>query len=160
MMMKNEYIRAGIIIVAALVLGLVRNAVFPNGISFTTTGQQQTDQVSGESLPVEIELETAHRLHQEGATFVDARNAEDYRQSHIPDAVSIPAVANFNQKMQATQNLDKNSRYILYCNNPECPLSHELYEFMQVAGFTHVHIMYQGYDGWVEAGYPVTGGSQ
>lgn len=158
--MKNEYIRAGIIIVVALALGLVRNAISPNGISFTASGQQEIDQVSGESLPVEIELGTAHRLFQEGVTFIDARNAEDYQRSHIPEAISIPAVANFNQKLQATQDLDKNNRYILYCNNPECPLSHELYEFMQVAGFTNVHIMYEGYDGWTEAGYPVTGASQ
>ncbi len=156
--MKNEYTRAGIILVAALALGLLRNTLVPGGVSFTSV-EQPSSLESTESLPLEIELDTAYGLFQDDVQFIDARNAEDFSESHIPGALSIPAAAHFNQKMQATRELNKSSRYVLYCNNPECPLSHELFEFMQVAGFSNVHIMYEGFDGWKAAGYPVTGAS-
>ena len=146
------------IIIVAGVLGILRNTVFSGGVSFQEKpGAAQTTIAQNDTTPVEIDLHTGYKLYQQKVQFLDARSPEQYNESHIPDAINVPAAASFDEKMKAIGALDPEKEYVVYCNNSDCPLAEDLYQFLQVAGFTHLHVMYEGFDGWHDKAYPVTG---
>lgn len=49
--------------------------------------------------------------------------------------------------------LDKNKTYFVYCKGGG--RSSRTVDLMKNSGFKHVHELKDGYDGWVDAGYPV-----
>lgn len=148
--------RMVIIIVIAGVLGLLRNMLFSDSISFRES--TAITGINADSLSENITLEEARQLQQQGIRFLDARAPANYSDGHIPGALNIPASVPFQEKIQLVQNLDTDAPYVIYCNDPDCPLGDEIYEFLQVAGFTKLHIMAAGYDGWEKAGYAVAKG--
>ena len=150
------WMRMILVIVVAAILGTLRNTLFPGGVSFSANAA--SDRAIADTLSETISLETGYRLHQQGVQFLDARTGENYQSGHISGALNIPVDASFHKKVQLTESLDPNRRYVIYCNDPACPLGDELYEFLKIAGFTRLHIMEAGYDGWNAAGYPVAQG--
>jgi|GEM_PF-829077 len=146
-----------LIIVFAGVLGVFRNFVLPGGIDFGTSGAQHA--TAQDTLSENLTLEQGYVLYQQGVQFLDARSHEKFQAARIPGAINIPAELTFQEKVERTDSLDISAKYILYCNDAECPLADELYEFLQIAGFQDIHIMVPGFDGWQKAGYPVEGES-
>lgn len=136
-------------------LGFGRNLLFTGGVVFQP---QEAEQTSADSLSLQIDLQEGYRLYRAGANFIDARVPESYLEGHIPGAYNLPAEASFQQKMEMADSLNTEQMYVIYCNNESCPLGEEVYQFLQVAGFQSLHIMYQGFDGWKQAGYPVKTG--
>jgi len=145
------------ILLLSVILGIARNVIFSGGIDLSVS---DTSTISSDSLSLEISLEDGYQLYRQDITFIDARSAERYQIGHIPEAVSLPATASFQQQMMIAQSMDTSQTYVLYCNDEHCTLANEIYEFMRVSGFNNLHIMFEGYDGWLEAGYPVTGEEQ
>ncbi len=145
------------ILLLSAILGIARNVIFSGGIDLSVS---ETPVISSDSLSLEISLQAGYQLYRQDLPFIDARSAESYQAGHIPDAVSLPATVSFQQQMMIAQSLDTSRTYVLYCNDEHCTLADEIYEFMRVSGFHNLHIMYEGYDGWLEAGYPVTGEEQ
>lgn len=146
-------IRIAGILVTALVLGLLRNVIFPGGISFQSNSANRNP-ASSDTLSLEISVETAHRFFQDSVQFIDARTHREFQKEHLPGAINIPASASFEEKSKLTSQLTPERMYVVYCNNPECPLSHQLYEYLQFADFTNTHIMYEGIDGWNASDLP------
>ena len=148
---------AGIVVVA-IFLGLIRNFAFPGGITFSTHSTEKTTTSQPDTLSLEITVQTAYQLYQDSVQFIDARTRKEFKKEYIPGAINIPADASFDEKNRLTSQVNPDDPYVVYCNNPECPLSHQLYEFLQFANFTNTHIMYEGIDEWKTAGYPVVSG--
>ncbi len=138
----------------SVILGVGRNVLFPGGLTWQN---QPSAESATNTFSLEITLEQAYRLYRQDIPFIDARVEQRYAASHIPEAINIPTAAGFQEKMKAASELDTAKTYVLYCNDDHCPLAHELYEFLRVSGFESLHIMYEGFDGWQQAGYPVTG---
>jgi len=143
-----------IIAVATILLGLGRNYLFPGGISVMEVRQSSATQ---DTLTVEIDRSEAYRLFRNDAVFIDARGQSKYAESHIPGALHLAAAASMEEKSKVIDRLSPKNTYVIYCNNPECPLGDQVYEFMQMMGFSNLHIFTAGFEGWQEAGYPVTG---
>jgi len=141
----------------ALVFGFVRNFAFPGGVSFQSNSQPRHTEIS-DTLSLEITVQAAYRLYQDSVQFIDARTPEEFEKSHIPGAINIPANASFDEQSKLTSLLNPAKTYVVYCRNPECPLSHQLYEFLQFANFTNTYIMFEGIDEWKAAGFPVVAG--
>lgn len=146
--------RMFVILGLSVVLGVGRNVLFPGGLTWRN---QPSAENPADTLSLEISLEQAYRLYRQDIPFIDARIEQRYTTSHIPEAINIPAAGSFQQKMKAASELDTAKTYVLYCNDDHCPLAHELYEFLRVSGFESLHIMYEGFDEWLQAGYPVSG---
>ncbi len=140
-----------LVILLAGTLAIIRNGFFSDGLNF----QHEIVQSSGPIESVEISLKQGYRLFQQDVQFIDARTVQSYNESHISGAISLPANASFQEKMMKVNSLDEAKTYVIYCNDPECALGDEIYELLQVGGFQSVHIMYEGFDGWEQAGYPV-----
>jgi len=64
--------------------------------------------------PVELQ----HMLAENKVKLIDVRRKEDYDESHIPQAISIP-IAELIDKL--TQ-LSKNDIHVVYCYNQQCHL--------------------------------------
>jgi len=83
--------------------------------------------------------------------LVDARNPEEYRESHIPGAINIPE-----KKFQNFIGLlpsDKNMNLIFYCNGIKCGKSKKAANQAEKLGYTNIHIFAEGMPVWEELGY-------
>jgi len=143
--------------VLAMLLGLGRNYFFPGGIR--PMKAPETSQAS-DTLDVEISLKQGHRLYRQGVTFIDARVPDRYVEGRIPGSVNLPANASMERKSALADSLSAEATYVIYCNNPACPLGEVIYEFLQMMGFDKLHILTEGYEGWRDAGYQTSANSE
>lgn len=83
--------------------------------------------------------------------LVDARNPEEYRESHIPGAINIPQ-----RKFDDFRGLlpsDKNMLLIFYCNGIKCGKSKKAAKQAMKLGYANVHVYAEGMPVWEEVGY-------
>lgn len=83
--------------------------------------------------------------------LVDARNPEEYRESHIPGAINIPQ-----RKFEDFIGLlpaDKNMMLIFYCNGVKCGKSKKAAKHAMKLGYANVHVYAEGMPVWEEVGY-------
>jgi len=65
--------------------------------------------------PVELQ----HLLEEKKAKLIDVRAKEDFDESHIPEAISIPAV----ELESRLGELSKHDVHVVYCYNQQCHLA-------------------------------------
>ncbi len=108
--------------------------------------------------PEEIDLATAYsHFDNYTAIFIDTRSADDYREGHIPRAVSIPL-----ETLDTSENLlfdlSRGETLIIYCDGEECSQSIDMAVLLSEMGFTDVYFFFGGWDQWLAAGYPIQTG--
>lgn len=83
-------------------------------------------------------------------TSVDLRPVEEYRKGHLPAARSIPR----GELETRFEEIPKVDLVVLYC---ECPLrdAEDVYRFLRGHSYRNLSVMAEGFDAWVERGYPV-----
>ncbi|HUP19167.1 MAG TPA: rhodanese-like domain-containing protein [Gemmatimonadota bacterium] len=87
--------------------------------------------------------------------LVDARDPVQYGQEHIPGAINVPYV-----DIRAGGALPpRDARVVVYCSDPECPISRYAYSSLQQLGYTNLYDMAAGIQGWKTAGYPTVIGT-
>jgi len=87
-----------------------------------------------------------------GATIIDVREADEFRQGHVPSAVFIPR--GFLELRIEDAAPDRDQEIILYCAGGSRSLlaAHNLQEL----GYTNVRSMSGGFQKWKEKGLPVS----
>jgi rhodanese-related sulfurtransferase len=110
--------------------------------------------------PIEVKLASVKKFFDAGAAvIVDAREAPEYAEGHIPGALSVPfedAVA----KPALIEPFKKVGKpIILYCSGGDCELSKDLAKNMLAEGIRKVLVFTDGFPGWKAAGYPVETGA-
>jgi rhodanese-related sulfurtransferase len=85
------------------------------------------------------------------ALLVEVLPATNYREGHIPGAVSIPLDAEFDRRVQ-TAVPDKNTPVIVYCANTDCPLAPRAAEHLDHLGYNKVFDYRGGKADWEGAG--------
>ncbi len=93
-----------------------------------------------------------------GVYFVDARSPELYGEGHIPGAMNLPCEHLDEDSDALVQLLDKEKLIVIYCDNHECQLSLDLAEILLEMEFRRIAVFEEGWDSWVESGYPVATG--
>ena len=102
-------------------------------------------------------------LDNRSAIIIDARDQEDYNESHIQGSINIPydSYSEFIFKEDGKWFLEENYEellfnqiYIIYCNGGECPLSEDLANIMYDLNFRIVFIYEGGLPEWKVRGYP------
>lgn len=88
------------------------------------------------------------RLINDGATIIDLRKAEDFRESHISDAINIP-LETLESKIS---NLNKSKPVAVYCYQGIS--SNKAVKQLQKAGFD-VKQLTGGFAGWIKNSLPV-----
>jgi rhodanese-related sulfurtransferase len=112
-----------------------------------------------------VTAEQAKKLADSGTPIIDARVANEYAESHIKGARSVPYKeksakdANFDPKDDsfdlAKLPADKNAPLIFYCNAGECWKSYKASKLALDAGYKKVQWLRGGLPEWKAKGYPV-----
>ena len=101
-----------------------------------------------------VSLEEAHDLWKGGETlFLDARDADDYAELHIPKAVNLPLDKISDIKDTGILGLPRDRRIVVYCAKKQCQAALKEAKHLQSLGFTKVMAFLEGFQGWDEAGY-------
>jgi rhodanese-related sulfurtransferase len=137
-------------------LGLIKASI--NGELSRKIKEQQLADLKNKTIQIPfMKLQEAKRLFDENtAIFLDSRSKEDYRDSHIKGALTLPLLALVQDRTLAGRIIpDKNRLYVSYCDGGGCDLSVELAKELIALGYQNVNVLGEGYPGWAEAQYPV-----
>jgi rhodanese-related sulfurtransferase len=134
-------------------LGLAANQISPRGLPLVTPVKPAP--AADEFIP----LDQANQLWRSGtAFFLDARAPADYAAGHIGNALNLPAQSFAQHFGQIAPMLTRESPLVLYCDGPECELSHRLRESLRQLGYTNTYLLSNGWTAWRQAGLPTTPG--
>jgi len=149
--------QALMITVAAVVLGLIVNALRPQGLELVRPPDPVSPATTGAKSagPQPIELEAVLEQLQHGdAVIIDARSEFDYAAGHIATARNLQA-KNLDAWMPDffTTHLPE-TPIIVYCSGPRCQLAERLADRLYELGYANVHTLTAGWNGWLANGYP------
>jgi len=99
-----------------------------------------------------LSAERAKQLMEAGEklVFVDMRPAQEYQQSRLPGARSLPIAEVANRFSE----IPKSGRVVLYCDCKPYDIADRAV-FLEYRGYRNIFIMPEGYSGWVKRGYPI-----
>jgi rhodanese-related sulfurtransferase len=141
------------LILVGVSLGLISNAIVPKGIPLIAPPKKAPQ---AEAF---IPLEKAQEFWSSGgALFLDARRGEDFEAGHIPNALNLPAEEFEEKYSKFAPLLSPESAIVVYCDGPECELSHRLAADLRGQGYTNVHMLFNGWTSWKKAGLPTETG--
>jgi rhodanese-related sulfurtransferase len=147
--------RALLLVIVGMALGLAGNQVSPKGIPIITPPKRTPR--SEEFLS----LDQAKQFWSNGsALFLDAREEADFAAGHIANAFNLPALSVERHFPEVAPLLTTESLVVVYCDGTECELSHRLAEHLRQQGFTNVHMLFNGWTTWRQAGLPTEGEGQ
>jgi rhodanese-related sulfurtransferase len=159
----------GIMVVATL-LGIVFNTVRPNGVALIQSGApvetaqhvDHTDSMATDTTSTlaagAISLAEMKRLFDEGSVIIlDARDAAEYEQGHIPGAINIPydRIPEYFDVLQSQVPTD--AHVVVYCRSLTCDFSDQLATELKILGYQNVSVFSGGWEQWTTAGYPIEG---
>ncbi len=94
--------------------------------------------------------ELKQRAEQREVVLLDVRPEEEYRNGHIPGAISMP----LSDLKNRLDEIPRDRQVVAYCRGPYCVLSAEAMTTLRSAGFRAVRLR-EGLPEWQEAGEPV-----
>jgi rhodanese-related sulfurtransferase len=101
------------------------------------------------------------RFDRKASIFLDARPPEEYKEGHIPGALSFYADDFEKTAPQVLPLLtDKTKEIVAYCHGTSCDLSIHLAQKLAEQGYSNVKVFFGGWPEWKKAGYPITQGDQ
>ena len=153
--------QACLIVAAAAALGLLVNALRPQGLALVRP--PAVSPPSADSSPQQgarpIRLAAALKKLKTGrAIFIDARSEDDYLAGHIKTARSLPEKTLDIWMPDFFNSTPPETELVTYCGGPRCHLAEQLAVKLYAFGYPHVHHMTAGWDGWLAAGYPTETG--
>jgi rhodanese-related sulfurtransferase len=112
-----------------------------------------------EQLGLEITVDQAKALYDQGVTFLDARLDEEYNAERVSGAQQLTtAMFGLAEPPAILNMLDPAAPVVIYCSGGDCDASHSVGIRLQQAGFEKIHIMRDGLPGWKTSGHPVETG--
>jgi rhodanese-related sulfurtransferase len=118
-------------------------------------------QIPAVGRPVRVELPLLRQYFDAGAAvIVDARDAQDYAEGHIPGAINLP-YDDVISDASLIDALETGGRPVItYCGGAGCEVSLGVAEELCNAGFERVAVYAGGFPEWVEQGNPVAHGER
>lgn len=85
-----------------------------------------------------------------GFIIIDARNAEDFAEAHIGNAINIFPYDATDAVLAKAQKLPTDKKIVVYCDGGDCDSSHKLAEYLDMLGFDKVYIYIGGWEDWTK----------
>ena len=102
-----------------------------------------------------LNLAQTYEIFQKGqALFVDARDAEEYAELHLPGAVNLTRERLDKEGVRALAGVPADREIVVYCGTVSCDAALRTAEKLQSLGYTRVLVFLEGFRAWDEAGYP------
>lgn len=154
-MIKNSIYEAIFIILAAVFIALMVNALRPDGIELFV--ERNTAVLQNDKSPVRmIDIDEAiEKFNEKGVVFVDARSPDDYFSGHIHGAVSLPDHFFDDVIEDFIAEIDPQTEIITYCSGIDCHQARSLAEKLCFVGFENVFYFAGGFSQWTEYKMPV-----
>ena len=132
--------------------GMLVNLVHPRGVTLFDLYDAECEEIRT------VDVGEAKGLFDEGRyLFIDARNRLKYKQGHVAGAVNIPWGQLAKHYGEVAGALKERPGFVVYCDGSECMTSERLARKLIRKGFAEqdVCVFFDGWQAWVEAGYPV-----
>jgi rhodanese-related sulfurtransferase len=164
--LKRSLREAGFIVLLAVLVGFVYNAVSPRGIDLIRKERPLawSSDASGHatpstsSRPTFIDIDQAVKIFQRGdGLFIDARHEDEFNEGHIKGAISLP-LSGLEAHPDLVRGLPKDTLIVTYCSGEECALSIDLGERLALLGFTDVKVFFSGWLDWKKRNLPIETG--
>lgn len=175
--MSKTFKEAFVIVMASVVIGVIANAVSSKGVPLIRDDSERfavdSTKVNIEEIktkrgklnkagfynPVNIPVEAAKMLFDEGAVFVDGRDATEFKSGHITGAINIDYKIfkdkTIEEKKEIMKEIKPDQLIVSYCSSDSCEMSIDNAYEMAKAGYNDVKIYLGGYKEWNKLGYPV-----
>ena len=146
---------AAAILTAAICAGLLANELSSRPLSLFASEDAVRPEVPPAVAYVGL-AEVRARQEEPGVLIIDARPPEEFAAGHIEGAVNLP-VADFDKQSRSLQaRLRAAASLICYCDGLGCDDGARLCALLSAAGYRDVTLMYEGWEGWQQAGYPTS----
>jgi rhodanese-related sulfurtransferase len=159
--LREDLFWAGYLFILAVLFGLLYQWPLVK-VSWRGGLQTHLDQMRERTRAVEfkevptVSLKEAHDLWKEGQVlFVDARNADEFAELHIPRALNLPPEKMSDLQGTGILGFPRDRRIVVYCSKKSCNSALKTAQHLQALGFTKVSAFLEGFQGWDEAGYEV-----
>jgi rhodanese-related sulfurtransferase len=123
-----------IIIVLAVIIGFSQNTADTN------------------TLPLEVSVEEAYQMRENGAFVLDVRELNEWEDGHIPGATLIP----LGQLESRMEEVPEDQEVVIVCRSGN--RSAQAREILKNAGFTNITSMAGGMNQWIANSYEVETG--
>ncbi len=163
------------ILFAAVITGLIVNFINPKGIALIRDDSERfavdSTKVSvnlmqrgklnkaGFYQPVNIPVDAAKQLFDEGILFVDGRIPSEFQEGHIKGAINIDYKTFKDKttegKQEVMKDIKKEQLIVSYCGSDSCEISIDNAYEMAKSGYNDIKIYLGGYKEWSKLGYPV-----
>ena len=101
------------------------------------------------------EKEAVRYLKDSEAVFVDCRECEDYKKSHVKGALCL-SPDDFERRFPVLEPLlPPESNVILYCYGPTCDMAERVGVSLGQMGYLKLMIMSSGFPAWQQAKFPI-----
>ncbi|NIW45351.1 MAG: rhodanese-like domain-containing protein [Gammaproteobacteria bacterium] len=140
---NNRNILIGV--AGVIIIGLIGAVVFSNQAAPATTSQAT-------ALPLEVSVQEAYRLREEGKFVLDVRTQEEWNSGHVPGATLIPLGELSNRLDEVPEGED----IVVICRSGN--RSATARDILLGAGFSSVTSVAGGFNDWVVNGYEVAVG--
>lgn len=139
-MIKQAAILAG----AAILVGLLVNALHPRGVKLLRALPARAIDD-----PNYISLEAAReRLADGRVLFIDVRSAREYERGHIEGAWNVPANDFEREYPKLARFVGVAPEIVLYCESRRCTLAADVAKRLQGLGVSRVRIFEGGWEEW------------
>lgn len=159
-LMQQDLAWAGFVLLLAVVFGvglqwqLVRLSWTGRLPAYLEAQREQRLQKEFQGIKT-LNLAQAYEIFQKGqALFVDARNAEEYAELHIPGAVNLSRERLDKEGAQAMAGIPTDRDLVVYCGMSSCEAALRAAEKLQSMGYSRVQVFMGGFRAWDDAGYP------
>lgn len=110
-----------------------------------------------------LTLRESYSLFKQDVYFIDARHEHEYEAGHIEYAFWLPSTlfdTDSDRAFAVVDSMPPDATVVIYCVGGDCDASKNTARRLSQIGFTDLRIMGVGYGDWVEAGFPITEGSE
>lgn len=152
-----------LIILAAIIIAFLFNALSPNGITHKGVwydNRNKIDLITPPSYDPKVDslltMEDAFGLWEsKQALFLDAREPDEYAEGHIPGAINFP-FEEWDQYWEDIQTQIKPElKLVCYCGGLDCEVSLDMARELKVLGYPNAYIFFGGISKWVELKLPL-----
>ncbi|KQC10314.1 MAG: hypothetical protein APR62_02050 [Smithella sp. SDB] len=154
----STFIEIIIILFSALFFAVIFNSIRSNNIPLFGFSSAALIKEQQEEIPT-ITLSESYDLYMKNKlVFIDARDPFSFEEGHIAGAINIcPDEAHLHVPSLKVKS-DQGFIFVTYCDGPQCPLSKETAHALTLRGISNVNVLLNGWNLWLNAGYPISKG--
>jgi len=125
---------------AALLCGMVYNFANDEGFLAHPNATAPIQQAHLGNFIPKVSNRQVRGLLNSNTVFIDARNAHDFKSSHLQGAINIPVHADEQQRQEALAHINKDGRIVVYCQSANCKFAEKVAIRLVSDGFANVSI--------------------